>query len=88
MDSYGVYLSRIFHEVFPKPVYSTMVVEKFQIYSVKITANTFLSQNSFYSCSQAKLSPPGFYHYLPGRWELSIPPKQRFLKIFFTKEKG
>ena len=34
-----------------------MVAEKFQIYSVKITANTFLNQNiqavHFYSCPQA-----------------------------------
>ena len=37
-------LSRIFLKFFPKPVYSTMVSEKFQIYSVKITANTFVSQ--------------------------------------------
>ena len=28
-------------------------------------------------------SPSDFYHYLPGRWELPIPPGQRFLKIFF-----
>ena len=38
-----------------------MIAEKFQIYSVKITANTFVSQKiesfHFYSCPQAKLSP-------------------------------
>ena len=38
-----------------------MVVEKFQIYSVKITANTFVGKNiesvHFYSCPQAKLYP-------------------------------
>ena len=33
-------------------------------------------------------SPPGFYHYPPGRRELSIPLEQRFLKIFFLEEKG
>ena len=33
-----VYLSRIFLEFFPKLAYSTMVVEKFQSYSVKIIA--------------------------------------------------
>ena len=27
-------------------------------------------------------SPPGFYHYPPGRRELPIPPEQHFLKIF------
>ena len=38
-----------------------MVAEKSQIYSVKITANTFLNQKiesvHFYSCPQAKHSP-------------------------------
>ena len=38
-----------------------MVAEKFQIYSVKTTANTFVSQKieavQFYSCPQTKLSP-------------------------------
>ena len=33
-------------------------------------------------------SPPGFYQYPPGRREWLIPPKQRFLKIFFPEEKG
>ena len=53
--------SLYFLEFSPKPVYSTMVAEKFQIYSVKTTANTFLSQKTesaqFYSYPQAKLSP-------------------------------
>ena len=61
MDSEGLYLSRVFPEFSPKPVYSTMVEEKFQIYNVKTTANTFVSQKiesvQFYSCPQAKLSP-------------------------------
>ena len=33
-------------------------------------------------------STPGFYHYLPGTRELSIPPEQHFLKILFPEEKG
>ena len=45
-----------------------MITEKFQIYSVKITANTFVSQKIkyfyFYSFPKAKLSL-GFYHCLP-----------------------
>ena len=44
MDSSGVFLSRIFLEFFPKPVYFTIVAERFQIYGVKITANRFVSQ--------------------------------------------
>ena len=36
MDSYGVYLSRIFLEFLLKPAYCTMVAEKFQSHGVKI----------------------------------------------------
>ena len=32
-------------------------------------------------------SPPGFYHYPPGRRELRITPEQHFLKIFFPEQK-
>ena len=32
-------------------------------------------------------SPPGFYHYSPGRRELRIPPKQRFRMIYFPEQK-
>ena len=50
----------MFFEFFPKPVWSILVAEKFQIYRGKITSNTFVSQKiesvHFYSCSQAKLS--------------------------------
>ena len=68
-----------------------MVAEKFQIYSVKITANTFASQKieSFYFYSHPHANPsPGFYHYPPGRRELSIPIEKRFFKMFFPEEKG
>ena len=48
-------------ESFPKPVYSIMIVEKFQTYSVKITVNTFVNQKiesaQFYWCPGAKLYP-------------------------------
>ena len=61
MDTWALYLSRVFLEYSPEPVYFTMVAEKFQIYRVKTTVNTFVSQKfesaQFYSCSQAKLSP-------------------------------
>ena len=33
----NIYLSRIFPEFFLKPVYPTMIAEKYQIYGVKIT---------------------------------------------------
>ena len=81
---------RISPEPFLKSVYSTMVAEKFQISSVKITANTFVSQKiesvQFYSYPQAKL-PPMFLSLSLGRRELPIPPEQHFLKIFFPEQK-
>ena len=68
-----------------------MVAENFRIYSVKITANTPVSQKiesvHFYLCPEQN-SPPVFYHYPPGRQELPDPPKQHFLKIFFPEQKG
>ena len=49
-----------FLDFFPKPAYSTLVARKFQIYSVKITANIFVSQKIesvlFYSWHESKLS--------------------------------
>ena len=62
-------------------MHSPLVVEKFQIYSVKITANAFVSQKIFTHASKQH-SPPGFYHYLPGRRELPIPPKSGFWRYF------
>ena len=46
MDSSGVHLSRVFLEFSPRPDYSIMVAEKFQIYSVKTSVNTFVSQKN------------------------------------------
>ena len=65
MDSLG-FLSptRAFLKFSPKPVYSTMVAEKFQIYSIKITGNTLVSQKTesvqFYSCPPSKTLPQVF----------------------------
>ena len=70
-----------------------MVVKKFQIYSVteRLLANTFASQKiesvHVYSCPKAKLSHR-FLSLSPGRTKLSIPLEQRFLKIFFSEQKG
>ena len=80
--------ARVFLEFSPKPVYSTMVAEKFQIYSVKTTANTFVSQKiesvQFYSCPQAKLSPR-FLSLSPRQTGIAHFPEQHFLKIFFPE---
>ena len=67
-----------------------MVAKKFQIYSVKTTANTFVSQKiesvQFYWCPQAKLSPR-FLSLSPGWRELRIFPEQHFVKIFIPEQK-
>ena len=66
-----------------------MVAKTFQIYNVKTTSNTFLSQklNLFNFTHAPKQNPtPGFYHYPPGRRELRIPLELHFLKIFFPEQ--
>ena len=67
-----------------------MIAEKFQVYSVKTTVNTFVTQklNLFNFTHAPKQNyPTGFYHQPPGNGELPIPPKQYFLKIFFLEQK-
>ena len=88
MDSSGVYLSGIFHGTFPKAVYSTMIAEKFQIYSVKITGKYICQSKKKKGICPFLLMPPtktlsGFYQYSPGRRKLPIPTEQCFLKIYF-----
>ena len=94
MDSSGVYLSGIFHGTFPKAVYSTMIAEKFQIYSVKITGKYICQSKKKKGICPFLLMPPtktlsGFYQYSTGRRKLPIPTEQCFLKIyFFPSRKG
>ena len=56
--------------------------KSFKFMVLRLLATTLVSQEidsvHFYSCPQAEGN-----HYLPGRRKLSIPPKQRFLKIYF-----
>ena len=47
MDSLGVYLSKIFLELFLKPVYPIMAAENFQIYGVKITGKYMHPSKTF-----------------------------------------
>ena len=75
---------------FPKPVYSTMVVEKFQIYSVRLLTNTFVRQKiesvHFYSWLQAKLSPRILSFSLRQK-EVAHSSEQRFLNTFIAEQK-
>ena len=67
-----------------------MVAEKFQIYSVNLLQiHLWVKKLNLFIFTHApkQNSPPGFYHYPPGRLELPIPPEQRFLKIFFLRRK-
>ena len=94
MDSSGVYLSRIFHGTFPKAVYSTMIAEKFQIDSVKITGKYICQSKKkvesvhFYSCLQPKLSP-AFISTLQAEGNYPFLPNSVFWRsIFSLAEKG
>ena len=68
-----------------------MVVEKFQIYSVKITANTFVGKNiesvHFYSCPQAKLSPR-FLSLFPRQTGIAHSSRTAFFEDIFSEMKG
>ena len=60
-----------------------IVLTLLQIHLRVKTLNLFI-----FTYAQNQNSAPGFYHYPPGRQELSIPTKQRFLKVFFPEKKG
>ena len=67
-----------------------MIAERFQIYSVMTTVNTFLCQKiepvQFCSCHQAKLSLR-FLSLSPRQTGIAHFPEQHFLKIFFPEQK-
>ena len=67
-----------------------MVAEKFQIYSVKTTANTFVSQKiesvQFYSCPQAKLSPR-FLSLSPRETGIAHSSQTAFSEDIFPEQK-
>ena len=88
MDPLGVYLSRIFIEFFLKPVYSTMVVEKFQSYTLKIIEmqSQKIESVHFQSCPQAKLSP-GFLSLSSRKMEIAHSPLTAFSEDIFPEEK-
>ena len=64
-----------------------MIAEKFEIYSVKITANTFVNQKiesvQFYSCPQAKLSPR-FLSLSPRQTEIALYSRTAFSEDIFS----
>ena len=89
------FISRIFLDFFLKPIYSIMITEKFQIYSVKITGK-YICESKNWICSFLLMAPSfrflstppsGFWHYPPGRRKLPTPPEQRFLKFFSWAER-
>ena len=64
-----------------------MVVEKFQMYSVKTTANAFVGQKiesvQFYSCPQAKL-PPRFLFISPRQTRIAPSSRTTFSEDLFS----
>ena len=86
----GFISPRIFLDFFPKPVYSTMVMEKFQIYSVRITANTFMSikLNLFNFTHASKRNSPHVLSLSSSQTRIAHFSRVAFLKIFFPEEKG
>ena len=64
-----------FLSFFPKPVNSTMVTEKFQIYSVKITGK-YIYKSKNWICSFLLMLPsktlPQVFIIMPGKRKLSI----------------
>ena len=87
MDSQGVYHSRIFLNLFGKPVYSTIVAEKFQSYEVRITAKHICeSKNSIWSfllMSPSKTLPQAFIITPQSEGNYSFLPKSVFPRSFF-----
>ena len=93
MDSQGVYHSRIFLNLFGKPVYSTIVAEKFQSYEVRITAKHICeSKNSIWSfllMSPSKTLPQAFIITPQSEGNYSFLPKSVFPRsFFFAQQKG
>ena len=91
MDSLGVYLSRIFLEFFPKPVYSTMVVEKFQSYSVKIIAiHLWVKKLNLFIFNHApKQNSPRFLSLSSRQTGIAHSSRTAFFEdIFFWGERG
>ena len=93
MDSYGVYvLSRMLLEFFLKPVFRTMVAEKFQIHSVTITGKCICeSKNwicSFLFMSLSKNLPQVLIITTPCRRKLTISPKTMFFVFFPNRKRG
>ena len=80
----------MFFGFFLKPVYPTMIVEKFKLMVLRLLENTFVSQKAesvhSYSCPQT-LSQV-FIITTQGRRKLPISPEQHFLKICFSPAKG
>ena len=60
--------------------------KSFKFMVLRLLANTFVNQRvesvHFYSCPEQN-SPPCSYHYPKGRTKFPIPPKLRFLKVYF-----
>ena len=89
----GVYLSRKFLEFFLKPVYPTMIAEKFQIYCAKITGKHICELkilNLFILTHAPKQnSPLGFYYHYSKQMEMTHFYRLTFFEnLFYPSRKG
>ena len=72
------FLSRVYLEFSPKPVYSTMVGEVSDLVLRLLQIHLWIKKlNRFiFTHASKQNSPPGFYHYPPGRQELFFPEQK------------
>ena len=72
------FLSRVYLEFSPKPVYSTMVGEVSDLGLRLLQIHLWIKKlNRFiFTHASKQNSPPGFYHYPPGRQELFFPEQK------------
>ena len=86
------FISRIFLDFFLKPIYSTMITEKFQIHSVKITGK-YICESKNWICSFLLMPPrktlPRIFIIIP-QADRNCPflPNSVVWRYFFLRRKG
>ena len=84
IESWGVYLSRIFLKFFLKPVYLTMVVGKFQILGLKIAGKYICESKNWW----VKTLPQVPYYHNSRQKEITHFQRTVFENLFNPAERG
>ena len=82
----GLISSESFMNFFLNPYIPSWLLKSFKFIVLRLQQiHLWVKNLNLFICTHAPKqdSPSDFYHYPPDRWELPIPPGQRFLKIFF-----